>query len=895
MSQSTVPTHSTTFIGRQTDLNEISTLLAESSCRLLTVVGLGGAGKTRLALEVARWLQDSFTDGVYFIPLQPLQNPDQIIQATLIALNLEIDRDPHAHLLSYLSERQLLLVMDNFEHLMGGIDLLTDILTHSTKVKIIVTSRESLQLQGEWIRQVYGLDYPDNIASLSNGHYSAVQLFNERAQRLRSDLDIDTQHPYIVKICRLVEGLPLALELAAGWIKTLSCKEIAEEIQRNRDILAARAKDMPERHRSMQAVFDHSWFLLNEDDQAVLRRFAIFRGGCTREAAEQITGASLSILAGLVEKSLLRHDANSGRYDMQELLRQYVHEHLEAAGEEMRIRNLHSQYYAMWCHTHFNSVSNSEQAEFLKRVNAELDNIRISWAWALERENYDVIDRLIDTLMMYFHKYSRTVEIGDLFQTAATQLVNSTTDREQSILGRLLGRLADWTAMQSRNDDAELLFQQSMQIAREQNNLKELHRSQRFYAWFILGICRAEYSRALPLIEESVAFYRDQENKNNLAWSLLNLARVYGKMGQAEQQQKLLLEAYRIYKDDNDPSGMSVTLMYLGYKAANEGRWTESQRFLQELIELDQSYDSGDNKFNTIRAYFMLMMVAVMQGDFEQAQQHEQSVLRIQGPHNYHHIDFKVTLHCNISRSLMLDVDGTTLEALHLTEEAIADAKQRGDMPEVVQRGQIARAWHLCGLGEFDDATGEITDMLPPSDEFCRLTGHLTFVIAIAARILAHNGKHTLATKLLGLVYSHPNSPQGYLQCHPQMQQLQDKLKVQLGAETYEMAWASGTKLEPEHVARELLRELTTYNDDSLMNVRLAMVEPLTARELEVLALIIDGFTNREIARQLHISVNTVKKHINHIFGKLDVKNRPQAIAKTHQLNILPQLHQKYS
>lgn len=886
MSQPTIPTHSTTFIGRQTELNEIKTLLSESTCRLLTVVGLGGVGKTRLALEVAHWVQDSFPDGVHIIPLQPLQNPDQIIQATLIALNLETEHDPHSHLLSYLSERQILLVMDNFEHLMGGIDLLNDILTHSANVKIMVTSRESLQLKEEWIRQIYGLDYPDNIASASNRHYSAIQLFNERAQRLRSDLDIETQHPYIVEICRLVEGLPLALELAAGWIKTLSCKEIAEEIQRNRNLLAARAKDVPDRHRSMQAVFDHSWFLLNEDEQAVLRRCAVFRGGCTRAAAEQITGASLSILAGLVEKSLLRHDANSGRYDMQELLRQYVQEHLEAAGEEMRIRDLHSQYYATLCNARSKAAAGLERMNFLKMVNAEIDNIRISWVWALEQENYDVIDQLINTLMMYFQMYSRTVEIGDMFQTAATQLANSTDRREQSILGRIMARLGLWTALQSRIEEAGSILRQSMLITGELNELHEFHNTQLFYAWFILGICHGKYAQALPMLEDSIAFYREQEHRG-LAWSLLNLARICGKLGQAERQQELLLESYRIYKDDNDPSGMSSALMFLGYKAANEGHWIESQRFLQELIELDQAYDKGENLFNTVRAYFMLMMVAVMQGDFEQAQQYDEVVSLIVGPHKYHHIDFKVTLHCNINRSLMLDVDGATLEALHLVEEAVADAKQRSDMPEVVERGQIARAWYLCGLGKFDDATSEINDRLPPSDEFCRLTGHLTFAIAIAARILAHNGKYTLATKLLGLVYTHSNGPQGYLKRHPQMQQLRDHLKVQLGAETYEMAWAIGTKLEPEHVARELVRELTAHNDDSLVNVRLAMAKPLTARELEVLELIIEGLTNREIASQLHISINTVKKHINHIFGKLDVRNRSQAIAKTHQLNIL--------
>ena len=611
-------------------------------------------------------------------------------------------------------------------------------------------------------------------------------------------------------------------------------------------------------------------------------------GGSTREATEQIAGANLTSLASLVEKSLLRHDANTGRYDMQELLRQYAQEHLDASGENMQIRDLHSQYYATWCHTSLNNISPHGHVEFLKMVNAELDNIRLSWAWALEREDYEVIEHLISTLMSYFHNYSRTIEIGDMFQTASTQLTNHTGSRERFILGRVLEQLGVWTAMQSRIDEADSILQQSMAVTLESNNLYGFHSAQSFYAWFILAICRADYDTALPMLEASLAYYREQNNTFRLGMILQNLARVCGKMGQAERQEALLFESYNLFKAQNSPRGMSGTLMYLGYKAVNEGRWIESQQFCLELIELDRIHDKGENHFNTVRAYAFLMTAAVMQGQFDLARQYEQDVFRIRGPHNYHHIDFKVTLHCNINRSLMLDVEGATHEALHLAKEAVTNAKQRGDMPEVVERGQINYAWLLCSLGQFDEAICEITELFPPSAEFLRLTGHLTLTIAIAARILAHNGKLTLATKLLGLVYTHPNSPQVYLKCHPQMQQLCNKLKAQLGTETYDTAWSRGTQLEPKHIAHKLLKELTINQVNSLTDIDLVMAEPLTTRELEVLELIIEGYTNREIARQLHISINTIKKHINHIFGKLDVKNRPQAIAKTHQLDILP-------
>ena len=886
-----LPIPSTTFVGRQSEINDLSRLLSEFACRLLTLVGLGGIGKTRLALEVAQRVQTAFPDGVYFVSLQPLQSPDQIIQAVLNTLNLETDRDPHADLMAYLSERQILLVMDNFEHLLDGIDLVADILHSAVQVKVLATSRESLGLQEEWLRQVYGLDFPDDTAASLNGYHSAAQLFIERAQQLRVDLDFDTQYPHIAHICRLVEGLPLALELAAGWVKTLSCREIAEELQRNLDILAAREKDRPERHRSMQAVFDYSWCLMAADEQAVLRRFAVFRGGGDRDAAEQVTEATLYLLAGLVEKSLLRHDPDRGRYDMQELLRQYAQERLEESGDEDQVRDLHSHYYAALCHVRQDIAYSSEKAAFLHQVNAELDNVRVSWAWALEREDYEVIDLLVDTLAVYYSDYSRTIELGAMCQAANAKLSTCPGRRERAILGRVLARQGNWTAMQSRFDEAESLLRQSMAIAREQNNLEELYFAQRDLGFF-LTICRGDYDTALPMLEACVAYYRGQGRQSRLGGALMCLARVCGKLGKAERQEALLSESYRLYQSMNYQKGMNDALMFLGFKATNEGRWTEAQRFLRELIESARIHEGGINHFNMVRAHTILMMGAVMQGDFALAEQHGQAVADIRGPHKVHHIDFKVTLHCNLSQSLMLDANGEAQEALHLAEKATASAEQRGDMHEVVDRGRLIHVWVLCSLGEFDIASCKLAEILADGpDEFYQVTGHLTFAIAIAARILTENGKYVLAAELLGLVFTHPNGPQGYLQRHPQIGQLCDNLESQLGAEAYAAAWEQGTRLEPERVARKLLQELTGDTDTLSTVANHALTDPLTDRELEVLALMVEGCTNREIAGQLYISVNTVKKHINHIFSKLDVTNRGQAIAQTRRLSVLPEAY----
>ena len=474
-------------------------------------------------------------------------------------------------------------------------------------------------------------------------------------------------------------------------------------------------------------------------------------------------------------------------------------------------------------------------------------------------------------------------------QAAAAKLSTCPGRRERVILGRVLARQGNWAAMQARIDEAESLLRQSIAIAREQNNLEELYRTQGSLAWFVLAICRGDYATALPMLEARVAYYREQNNGHQLGEALMNLARVCGKMGQAERQESLLVEGFRLYQSIDYQKGMNTALMYLGYKATNEGRWSEAQRFSRELIERAQIHESGVNHFDTVRAYTFLMMVAVMQGDFALAERYGQAVTDILGPHRVHHIDFKVTLHCSLSQCLMLDANGAGQEALHLADEATASAEQRGDMPEVVDRGRLIRAWVLCSLEQFDTAACKLAEILADATaEFYRVTGHLIFAIAIAARILAQRGNRMLAAELLGLVYTHPNGPEGYLQCHPQMTQLCADLKAQLGKEAYATAWEKGTRLEPEQTARDLLRELTGDMDIPPAGVNHSLPDPLTDRELEVLALIVEGYINREVADRLYISVNTVKKHVNHIFSKLDVSNRAQAIARTRQLSIFP-------
>jgi predicted ATPase len=321
-----LPAQRTSFIGRADEIADLTALLDDPECSLLTLVGPGGIGKTRLAIEVARQKIDDFRDGVYFVPLAPVADVENVPLAVLESLSYQFQQGSHGarqDVLSLLSEKHLLLVMDNFEHLLDGAGLITDILNTAPAVKILVTSREALNLQEEWVRTLTGVSYPTDGSLDRLEDYCAVQLFLDRARRMRGHFSIEADPANIARICALTEGMPLALELAAGWLNTLTPADIVTEIEHNLDILSTRSRDVAERHRSMRAVFCHSWCLLSPEEKTVFQRLSLFRGGFTREAAAEVASASLDVLAALVAKSLLTLSA-TGRYTIHELLRQYA-------------------------------------------------------------------------------------------------------------------------------------------------------------------------------------------------------------------------------------------------------------------------------------------------------------------------------------------------------------------------------------------------------------------------------------------------------------------------------------------------------------------------------------------------------------------------------------------
>lgn len=325
-----LPTYSTSFLGRDDELDEMIALLRDPNVRLVTIAGQGGMGKTRLSVEAARAILSDFPDGVFFVPLSTLDSPDEIVPAIARTLNLHLKAgDEWEQVLRHLSGKTLLLILDNFERLRDGAAVVDDLIHANRTVKLLVTSHSALNLSEEWIRHLEGIPYPTGEQVEDVEQYGAVQLCLDRVQRVRGDFSLAHNQACIVELCRLLYGMPLAIELAATWLKVMPCSEVVQEIRQNVDFLVTRQRDVDLRHQSIRAVFDYSWHLLTEEERRVFRRLSVFRGGFGRAAAEQVAGASIQILAELVDKSFL-YENDAGMYEAHDLLRQYAEKQLES-------------------------------------------------------------------------------------------------------------------------------------------------------------------------------------------------------------------------------------------------------------------------------------------------------------------------------------------------------------------------------------------------------------------------------------------------------------------------------------------------------------------------------------------------------------------------------------
>ncbi len=422
------PLQRSPFVGRELELHRIAGLLADPTCRLLTLVGPGGMGKTSLALEVGRRYGNLFPDGVGFITLTPLSSPDDIVTMTANNLSFQFKEgeDPKRQLMVFLRSRRMLLIMDNFDELLSGADVVLEMLAAAPHVKILVTSRERLNLQQENLLRIDGLPPPSAETPGALRDNAAIALFVQSARRARPDYQPnDDELRDIANLCWLLDGMPLGILLATPWIEVLTPAEIVREVETNLDFLETQMRDIPERHRSIRVIFESAWNRLTETERGVFTRLSTLRGDFSREAAQTVAGATLPTLMSLANKSLLRRDAD-GRYEIHELIRQYAVEQLELSGSADETYGAHGRYFLDFVQRQYAEV----EARGLRAVSiydADMENIRAAWAWAVSHGDYAAIGPASESFSWLWTRRGRHWDALKMFDYAIEEIERQTS------------------------------------------------------------------------------------------------------------------------------------------------------------------------------------------------------------------------------------------------------------------------------------------------------------------------------------------------------------------------------------------------------------------------------------------------------------------------------------
>ncbi|MCA1955116.1 MAG: tetratricopeptide repeat protein [Anaerolinea sp.] len=580
-----LPPQSTPFVGRAADLSVLSQQLARPNCRLLTLIGPGGVGKTRLALQVAAEQVEQFADGVYFVPLAPLTDAGQIVSAIAEALRFTFyAREPLlGQLLRYLAGRQMLLVLDNFEHVIAGGDLVGQILQHAPRLKLLVTSRERLNRMEEELFQLQGMSLPDSVDDPQFETYSAICLFEQALLRSRGRGLARQERPQALRIGQLIDGLPLAIELACGWSRLLSLAEIVVEIERSLDFLQVAQRDRPERHRSLRAVFEYSWRLLDEAEQASLRRLSVFRGSFDRQAAQQVAGCTLLQLSGLMDKSLLRAmrpmDTET-RYDLHPLIRQYAADKLvQDAKEAEQVQQRHCDWCAALAEQSARALNSSQQLLALRTLAQQYEDLHVAWQWAQTHRQEQALLQLGEALALFWLLSGRAVEGVAAFEPALTAWKEPCLLRAHLTLwqSQLLIAL-------DRYDPARSLLEEALNLA-EALAQPRLMANALFFLSAIESI-RGRYAVAEDLLQRSIVQARLSGDGLAECRVVAGLGRLAWFQGQMERAQTFFETALQLARQQDVPTLVAELLDYLGVVLRDQQRYAEARHCLEESVQI---------------------------------------------------------------------------------------------------------------------------------------------------------------------------------------------------------------------------------------------------------------------------------------------------------------------
>ena len=818
-----LPAAPNALIGREEQHAAIVAALLDPACHLVTLVGPGGAGKTRLALEVASSLAGQFADGVFWVALAPVAAADSVAVAIATALQhpLHGAAPPAAQVLDLLRDRDMLLVLDNMEHVLAAADLVATLLEHAPKVRWLVTSRERLRLAGEWVIDVPGLALPDAQGVEDGAHAAAVRLFEVRARQVMHQFAVtEANQRDVTRICRLVEGMPLGIELAAAWIGTLTVAEIADEIGRNLDFLHLADRNAPARHRSLRAVFDHSWNLLTAEERQVLARLAVFRGGCDRAAAEEVAGATLPLLAALLDKSLIRRelDSTGPRYGLHELLRQYALAQLEADPDEAaRTRDRHCAYYARQLGERTGAFLNGAAPVANSEVAPDLDNLRLAWARAVQQRDHRLLAQMAHSMQVICEVRGLFEEGVALFRDAASALkaelaaVSTTAPASDPelvwTLGHIVSLYGNRAARCGHFGEARNLLHEAYALLEQRSDLL-LHSGTLAWLGYMAYVLGA-YEEARGWLTRNIQLSRAHGDTFFLARSESILALVAQAQGAHKEALALAQAGVDDWRANGHPCSLAMGLWVASDVLLTQGAAAHAEEAAREGLHLGAWLQ---DPWSTGAALLQLGTLALGRGE--------------------------------------------PVEARTMVEESLSIFTQLGD-PWSRGRALIA----LGRISQAQDRREDAREQFERALNIARATELDPLVLEAQYGLASLMGEDTPAAALafLDQIIAHPAAEHRTRERALHLQGQVRAAERRTSATQHQVAGL--------HVA-------TTG-------------ETLTPREMDVLRLLAHGRSNQAIAHELIVAVGTVKRHVNSILGKLQTQNRLEAVTRARDLDLV--------
>jgi len=624
-----LPAPTTRFVGRDRELEQLARYLARSDCRLVTLLGLGGIGKTRLAIECAGQHVHAFPDGVWMVPLAGATSAGLLAPGIAGALGLSLDGSdtPERELAAHLGDKEALLVLDGFEHLDEGVLVLETLLEAAPALRLLVTSRSALGLPSEWLVDVDGLATPPEQTEEALESFDAVRLFINRAERLSAGFAAtDATLEAIARLCRRVEGMPLAIELAAAWTRSLAVPDLVARLERGFDPTATGDHEVADRHRSVHTVLDYTWNNLGATERSVLAKLSVFVGSFTLEAAERVADAPLGRLLGLINHALVRR-REAGRFDLHELVRRYLEAHLDAENEAQALGDL-CDFYAGFMEARERMLKELDEKAALGELDADVDNLRRAWRHACEAGDLTQLARMTECYHFLLDTRGWYREGAEAFGSAAGRLdATDATDastRERATLGDLSARAGYFKFRLGQLGDARRTLERSIELLSEtpasaasgfahhylgvldflegdnRGAQRRYRRALACYdpnadAWSLsrtqnnLGVVAdtlGDYDEALEWYGLALASSRRIGHVRGVASALVNLGVTFETLGRRDEAEAHYRESLEAYREIGDVRGEAASLANLGHLAEAQGAFADAKAFYEQSVAL---------------------------------------------------------------------------------------------------------------------------------------------------------------------------------------------------------------------------------------------------------------------------------------------------------------------